>query len=138
MTTVMVSGGFDPVHVGHIDLLRNAAKFGDVVVVVMSDQWVVRKKGYCVMTMRDRADIISSVRYVDRVILCGYESENISLTITEEMPDMFCNGGDRTEANEAEHLACVEVGVVEAFNVGGKKRRSSSELVENPLKGYLP
>ena len=48
--TVMVSGGFDPVHVGHIRLILDAAKFGDVIVIANSDQWLYRKKGFVFMT----------------------------------------------------------------------------------------
>jgi len=132
MTRVMVSGGFDPLHVGHLNLIKAAAEFGEVDVVVMSDEWLIRKKGYCVMSQVDRVDIVGSLSHVSRVYYHSGEAEDISEDLRQYEPDMFCNGGDRYSANEHEHLACVQHGIVEAFNVGGGKIRSSSDLMRRP------
>ncbi len=136
-TMVMVSGGFDPLHVGHIDLFESAAMFGDLFVIAMPDAWLIRKKGYCVMKSADRGRIIAGLDCVEIVYLMDDESysadETVEAALRLYQPDIFCNGGDRTEANEAEHIACVELGIVEAFNVGGKKRRSSSALISRAM-----
>ena len=56
--TVMVSGGFDPVHAGHIRMIRDAANFGNVIVIANSDDWLFRKKGFVFMTFEQRAEIL--------------------------------------------------------------------------------
>jgi len=60
--TVMVSGGFDPVHVGHIRLILEAAKYGDVIVVANSDNWLFNKKGFVFMTFQERAEILHAIK----------------------------------------------------------------------------
>jgi cytidyltransferase-like protein len=62
--TVMVSGGFDPVHAGHIRMIRDAANFGDVIVIANSDQWLFRKKGFVFMTFEQRAEILNAIKGV--------------------------------------------------------------------------
>ena len=57
--TVMVSGGFDPVHAGHIRMIRDAANFGNVIVIANSDDWLFRKKGFVFMTFSQRAEILN-------------------------------------------------------------------------------
>ncbi len=56
--TILVSGGFDPPHIGHVRMFREAAKWGDVVVAINSDDWLMRKKGYVFMPWEERAEII--------------------------------------------------------------------------------
>ena len=65
--TIMVSGGFDPPHIGHIRMFKEASKWGKVIVALNSDEWLMRKKGYVFMTFKERMEIISefaSVEYV--------------------------------------------------------------------------
>ena len=62
--TVMVSGGFDPVHAGHIRMIRDAANFGDVIVIANSDQWLYRKKGFVFMDFQQRAEILNAIKGV--------------------------------------------------------------------------
>ena len=65
--TVMVSGGFDPVHVGHIRMIREAAKYGDVIVIANSDDWLYRKKGFNFMTFSSRHEILDSIKEDDYI-----------------------------------------------------------------------
>ena len=62
--TVMVSGGFDPVHAGHIRMIRDAANFGNVIVIANSDDWLYRKKGFVFMTFAQRAEILNAIKGV--------------------------------------------------------------------------
>ena len=57
-TTVCVSGGFDPVHIGHLRMIQDAAKYGHVIVIVNSDDWLMRKKGYIFMPLEERCEIL--------------------------------------------------------------------------------
>lgn len=64
---IMVSGGFDPLHVGHVRMIKEAAQWGDVIVVINSDDWLIRKKGYVFMNWRERAEIMASIEGVTEV-----------------------------------------------------------------------
>lgn len=126
---VLVSGGFDPLHVGHLNLLEAAAEHGDVLVALNSDQWLIRKKGYLVMPYEDRARILLALKVVRTVSPVDDHDGTVCAALAKLRPHVFANGGDRTEANPAEHALCEKLGIKEIFGVGGGKARSSSDLV---------
>ena len=135
MKTVCVSGGFDPIHIGHVRLFKEAKKLGDnLVVIVNNDNWLKSKKGYVFMPEEDRKEIIESIKYVDDVILSFHEEQPKDMSVCTELeiiqPDIFANGGDRKGDNIPEIQLCKELGIKTVFNVGGEKIRSSSELVK--------
>ena len=83
---VMVSGGFDPVHIGHVRLFEEAKKLGDeLVVVINNDNWLHFKKGYAFMPEADRQEIIKSFRAVDRVLLTSHEQNTKDITVCREL-----------------------------------------------------
>lgn len=128
---VMVSGGFDPVHVGHIRMFQEAKKLGDKLIVVLNcDNWLKRKKGKFFMNQDERAELIRSIDCVDDVFVLESERGDVSEAITHIRPDIFANGGDRrNEKDIPESAVCKELGVEMIFNVGGGKVRSSSALL---------
>lgn len=135
--TVMVSGGFDPVHIGHVRLFEEAKKLGDeLVVVINNDNWLKFKKGFTFMSDTDRKEIIESFRPVDRVVLTSHKPNTNDITVCRELeliqPHIFANGGDRKEnVPVPEYEVCARLGIQMVFNVGyGGKVRSSSELVK--------
>src|SRR3989344_6428793 len=134
---VMVSGGFDPVHIGHVRLFSEAKKLGDELVVVLNnDNWLRFKKGFVFMPEADRKEIIESFRAVDRVFITHHEPNTTDITVCHTLelirPDIFANGGDRKEnVPVPEYEICRRLGIKMVFNVGeGGKIRSSSELVK--------
>ena len=134
-TTVAVSGGFDPLHVGHVKLMKEAKKLGTKLVVILNnDNWLMKKKGFVFMPQADRKIIIESLWFVDEVIVTkhkkGDEDYSVCNSLREIMPDIFANGGDRKPFNVLEVDLCKELGIDMKYNVGGGKLRSSSELVE--------
>jgi len=130
--TVMVSGGFDPVHAGHIRMIRDAANFGDVIVIANSDDWLFRKKGFVFMTFEQRAEILNSIKGVIIVDSVDDTDGTVCEAIRRLKPDFFANGGDRGRSNTPEQSVCEEMGVKLLWGVGGdKKLASSSELVKN-------
>ena len=133
MKRVLCSGGFDPLHVGHLNYLREAGKLGTVVVALNSDAWLVRKKGYAFMSWGDRAAILFGLSCVGTVILIFDDDDTVCQTLRSFRPDIYANGGDRTEAVPAENAVCKEIGIEQLFNVGGGKIASSSALVKNCL-----
>jgi cytidyltransferase-like protein len=130
MTIVAISGGFDPLHGGHIDLIEEAAIHGKVVVILNSDEWLIRKKGYAFMDWTQRQKILRSMRDVDNVIPAIDTDGSVCETLLQLRPDYFANGGDRTEANTPELKLCADLGIRPLFGIGGTKSASSSNLVE--------
>ena len=129
--TIMVSGGFDPVHVGHIRMILEASKHGDVIVVANSDNWLFRKKGFVFMEFDQRAEILSSVKGVIMVSGVDDSDGTVCEAIRRLKPDFFANGGDRKKHNTPEQSVCEELGVEMLWAVGGAdKANSSSKLVK--------
>lgn len=126
---IMVSGGFDPIHIGHVRMILDAAKHGDVVVVANSDDWLIRKKGYIFMPWDERAEILRSIRGVTEVEHVDDSDNSVCEAISRCKPDAFANGGDRKGNNTPEVALCNELGIELIWNVGGGKIQSSSELV---------
>ena len=127
--TVAVSGGFDPIHVGHIRMNREAAEHGDVIVIANSDEWLLRKKGYVFMPWKERAEIIQSIKGVAAVFQADDDDDTVTESLLRLKPDIFANGGDRKQQNTPVMKVCVDIGIEMLWNVGGGKIQSSSELV---------
>ena len=128
--TVMVSGGFDPIHVGHVRMIRAAAQYGDVIVVANSDNWLFRKKGYNFMSFNERKEILIAIKGVIDVVPVADDDGTVCSALIEYTPTYFANGGDRKKENTPEKVVCDELGIKLLWNVGGEKIQSSSELVE--------
>jgi len=99
---IVVSGGFDPLHAGHIRLFKEAKKLGDKLVVILNnDNWLKKKKGFVFIPQNERREIIESLKWVDRVILTGHNSMTEDISVNTELrklkPNIFANGGDRTK-----------------------------------------
>jgi len=145
---VMTSGGFDPIHIGHVRLFQEAKKLGDKLVVVLNnDNWLRKKKGREFMPAVERKEIIEALACVDRVIISGHPKNpkgpkgmSVCRELTKIKPHIFANGGDRNEkdANDPnsslywEKQIHKKLGIKMVHNVGkGGKVRSSSELLKN-------
>lgn len=133
---IMVSGGFDPIHVGHIRLFKEAKALGNKLIIVLNnDHWLKKKKGAVFMSEDDRKEIIESLACVDKVIISGHLENPSDMSVCVELrqikPDIFANGGDRLLNNIPEVAVCQEIGTQMVFGVGGNKLRSSSELLRN-------
>ena len=132
--TVMVSGGFDPVHIGHIRMILEASEYGDVFVVANSDDCLFRKKGFVFMEFEQRAEILASIKGVVKVSGVDDSDGTVCEAIRRLKPDYFANGGDRQKHNTPEQTVCDELGVEMLWGIGGNnKANSSSDLVERVL-----
>jgi cytidyltransferase-like protein len=130
---VAVCGGFDPIHVGHIKHFRDAKKLGDILVVMLNtDDWLMKKKGYIFMMFEERQEIVESVRYVDKVIPVIDTDGSVAKTLEQLKPNIFAKGGDRTMDNipKPEIDVCQRLGIKIVFGVGGGKVQSSSWLID--------
>ena len=132
---IVVSGGFDPIHVGHIRMIQAAANYGEVTVVVNSDDWLMRKKGYVFMPFEERCEVLQALREVSETASVDDTDNTVCEALRRLNPTMFGNGGDRTDKNTPEQDVCEELGIHMVFGLGGGKAQSSSELVEkSPCK----
>src|SRR3972149_8274589 len=118
MIIAAVSGGFDPIHVGHLRSIQQAGKLGDKLMVILTrDDQLIQKKGYCFMPYEERKEILESIEGVDIVV----PNVDAGITSNESLkyyrPDIFAKGGDRTEDNmpEIEKAICDRIGCKKAY-----------------------
>ena len=134
--TVAVSGGFDPIHIGHVRMFQKARRLGDRLVVILNnDHWLMAKKGFVFMPERERKEVIEALACVDQVVVTKHQKNPSDMSVCRELralaPNVFANGGDRTKKNIPETAVCHEIGCEMVFGVGrGGKVQSSSWLTE--------
>jgi len=132
---VVVSGGMDPIHVGHVRLFKAAKKLGDKLVVILNnDNWLNKKKGFFFMPQNERKEIVESIDCVNKVVITNHLRYPKDMSVCHELkkirPHIFANGGDRTKDNIPEVDVCKEISCEMVFNVGaGGKVQSSSWLL---------
>src|SRR3989338_1503775 len=136
---VAVSGGFDPVHVGHAHLFRDARALGDRLIVILNDdEWLMRKKGYVFMPQAERKELLEHIRWVNDVVIREPREVYDVCHMLEKLPiDIFANGvADRSNEQEIPEAAtCAARNIKMVFNVGDVyKPQSSSWLVKNLAK----
>ena len=137
----LVTGGFDPIHSGHISYFARAKDFSDFLVVgINTEEWLTKKKGQYIQSWVERADIIRHLRMVDAVITvpdddkgsaCGAIAKCLEIADTV----VFCNGGDRGKTNTPEIDKYGDNPRVQfEFGIGGEDKKNSSSWI---LKGYF-
>ena len=124
--TVMVSGGFDPVHVGHIRMITAAAKYGDVIIAANSDNWLFREKGFVFMSFEQRKEILNAIKGVILVDSVDDDDGTVCKAILRLRPTYFANGGDRSMANTPEVDLCNDLNVEMLWGIGGTERAPGS------------
>jgi len=135
---IVTSGGFDPMHVGHLRCLIESAELAQKIggktrlaVIVNGDGFLLRKKGYAFMPEDERMEIIAGVRGVDYVVPWDDGSQTVTEALRILKPFAFTKGGDRDAAtNVPEFDLCESMGTQVIFGVGGGKIQSSSDLVK--------
>ena len=131
---IVVSGGFDPLHSGHIRMFRQAHLFGEVWAIVNTDEWLQRKKGFVMLPYKERSEIVSSTQFIYKVI----KAKDNDDTVVNNLKDIgrhfaFANGGDRVLTSTPEMEYCLKNNIPMLFNIGGKKTMSSSDIARNLL-----
>ncbi len=139
---VAVSGGFDPVHIGHVRMFEAARALGDHLVVILNnDNWLRAKKGFVFMSEHERKEIIEAFKCVDEVIVTKHaditEDMSVCDTLRFVRPHVFANGGDRKPDGDPvpEVMVCKNLGIEMVYNIGaGGKVQSSSWLVNKTVE----
>jgi D-beta-D-heptose 7-phosphate kinase/D-beta-D-heptose 1-phosphate adenosyltransferase len=138
---VIVTGGFDPLHSGHIAYIEEASKLGKVVVGLNSDDWLKRKKGQEFMSYEERHSVVSNLKRV-MTALSFDDSDNTACDVITQVKKLFpnnkiifANGGDRTSSNIPEMERFKDDPKVEfVFGVGGEDKKNSSSWILNEWK----
>jgi D-beta-D-heptose 7-phosphate kinase/D-beta-D-heptose 1-phosphate adenosyltransferase len=125
---IALSGGMDPIHIGHIRMINAAARYGKVIVFLNSDAWLIRKKGSTFMPFDERKEILMNIKNVHNVFAVDDSDGTVCSAIKKYKPEYFGNGGDRTKENTPEQDVCEELGVELVWGLGGPKIQSSSKL----------
>ena len=136
MSKVLVTGGFDPIHKGHIALFKHARAYGTHLVVGLnSDEWLIRKKGRYFMDYDERKEILLSLSCVDEVLSFNDDDDSSNDAIEQliqSSPIIFCNGGDRGKDNVPEHdKYWCDARVVFKWEIGGNDKKNSSSTLLN-------
>ncbi|MBI4426271.1 MAG: adenylyltransferase/cytidyltransferase family protein [Candidatus Kerfeldbacteria bacterium] len=141
MNIVIVSGYFNPVHRGHIRLLRQARQLGDKLIVIVNNDVQQRlKKGKIIMSEAERMEVVSAMRDVDEVVLSVDQDRTVCRTLElvagryAGSRIIFANGGDRSSTREIPETAvCEQHGIVMRFGVGGGDKPQSSSNINQAL-----
>ena len=128
LTSVAVSGYFDPIHVGHLEFLELAKKLGDNLIVIINNNLQAElKKGSTFMDENDRMEIVAALRCVDEVFLSIDTDKSVCKSLEHIKPDIFANGGDRS-LDEIPETAVMKKYNIKMVDGLGSKIRSSSDL----------
>jgi len=142
MKLIVVSGGFDPIHSGHIAYFKSAKKHGDKLIVALnSDSWLEKKKGKFFMPFDERKAIVESIQFVDEVIGFKDDTKGSCINALEEIKKLhpnddiyFANGGDRDKKNIPE-MSVSDINFI--FSVGGNDKKNSSSWILNKWQYYF-
>jgi cytidyltransferase-like protein len=138
---ILASGYFNPIHKGHIRLMRDAKALGDLLfVIVNNDAQQLLKKGKIIMEQDERVEVVNAIRYVDKAVLSVDQDPTVRMTIekiAQENPGyeiLFANGGDRKDPScIPEYPVCEKYGIKMVFGVGGNDKPNSSSNINKLL-----
>ncbi len=132
---VAVSGYFNPLHVGHLEMISGAKKLADKLIVIINNDFQVKLKGsVAFMSLKDRVKIMSALADVDEVFVSIDRDKTVCRSLEKLKPDIFANGGDRKSIGDVpEYEICQKYGIKMVDGLG-KKIRASSELISQANK----
>ena len=131
--TILVSGAFNPLHFGHLLLLKDASKYGNVIVALNSDEWVLRNKGHLLFDFETRKKMLLECDYVSEVIAFDDEEGDASFALFKVKPNYFGNGGSLTSASipKDEIQVCVYLGIEPVFDLGNVSESKNKDKISS-------
>ena len=132
---ILISGGFDPIHSGHIKLINDASKYGDVIVLLNSDEWLRNKKGKEFLSFDERKIIMKNIKGVIDVIEFNDSDKTcidgikIAKSLYKNDIIKFANGGDRNDKTTPEREFCDKNDIETLFGIGGNDKSNSSSWI---------
>jgi cytidyltransferase-like protein len=141
---VVISGFFNPLHCGHLDYIQSARLLGSKLIVIVNNDLQVELKGSRpFMNEEDRLRIVQNIKGVDTAVLSIDKNSSVCQSVRAEFYKLqdnvffdrmiFANGGDRKKGGVPEDILEAELGITMAYNVGGEKTQSSSELLDKNI-----
>jgi cytidyltransferase-like protein len=139
---IVASGYFNPIHIGHVNLMKAAKALGDrLVVIVNNDKQQMLKKGKIIMSQHERVEVVKAIKYVDEAVLAIDEDPTVRATLEMVAQRqagneiIFANGGDRKDPSLIpESAVCDKYNIKMEFGVGGNDKPNSSSNI-NKLRG---
>lgn len=116
---ICLSGGFDCIHAGHVRMLQGAVHFGRVVVILNSDEWLIRRKGYCLQPWHERKEILLAIKGVSEVVSVDDSDDTVCEALSRIKPNVFGNGGLRVKGNTPERELCQKLDIALVYGIGG-------------------
>ena len=139
-TAIILSGYFSPLHVGHLDMIEDAASRGDILIVIVNNNaQQIAKKGKLIVDESDRLRVVQALRDVDHAFVAVDDDRTVSASLEKVAADfvnhrlVFANGGDRQPAFVPEASVCEQFGIEMAFGVGGDNKADSSSRINVEL-----
>ena len=139
-TATILSGYFSPLHVGHLDMIEDAASRGDILIVIVNNNaQQIAKKGKLIVDESDRLRVVQALRDVDHAFVAVDDDRTVSASLEKVAADfvnhrlVFANGGDRQPAFVPEASVCEQFGIEMAFGVGGDNKADSSSRINVEL-----
>ena len=131
--TILISGAFNPLHIGHLLLLKDASKYGRVIVALNSDNWVLRNKGHLLFDFEARKKMLLECSYVSEVVDFDDEEGDASFALFKVKPDYFGNGGSLTSASipKDEIQVCGYLGIEPVFGLGNVSNSKNKDKVSS-------
>ena len=137
--TILISGAFNPLHFGHLLLLRDASKYGKVIVALNSDEWILQNKGYLLFDFETRKSLLEECEYVSQVISFDDSDGDAVYALFEIRPTYFGNGGSATGCSlpEVEMRVCEYLGIEPVFNLGDTVKNIDNNKLQSAQKSII-
>lgn len=131
---IALSGAFDPLHVGHVRMIKGATLFGKVIIILNSDEWIRERKGYVLMPFEQRKEILLSLKDVHDVVEVDDSDGTVCKALLAIQPSVFGNGGLRTKDNTPERKLCWEHKIATVYGIGGGERDQITLNIEEKIR----
>ena len=137
--TILVSGAFNPLHFGHLLLLKEASKYGKVIVALNSDEWVLKNKDYLLFDFETRKSLLEECQHVHEVIAFDDSEGDVTFALFEIRPTYFGNGGSATSASlpKEELQVCGYLGIEPIFNLGDTVKDIDNDMLVDAQKSII-
>ena len=137
--TILISGAFNPLHFGHLLLLKDASNYGKVIVALNSDEWVVKNKGHLLFDFETRKSILEECKYVSEVISFDDSEGDVTYALFEVRPTYFGNGGSATSLSlpKEELQVCGYLGIEPVFDLGDTTKNIDNNMLVAAQKSII-
>ena len=137
--TILVSGAFNPLHFGHLLLLKDASKYGKVIVALNSDEWVMKNKGHLLFDFETRKSLLEECEYVSKVIPFDDSDGDAVYALFEVRPTYFGNGGSATSLSlpKEEMQVCGYLGIEPVFDLGDTSKNIDNDMLVAAQKSII-